>query len=177
MWELVKLNTDHTSIKSLFAPSEIAARLSYCSGSKSFKAEVRYSPAGVVLTFSALDLTKVMAVSVLSEVNGEGTSTARVLTLLSILRKNWNPRVTHHWHDKKLMKSDLENAPPHVSSCNGWSFWGWTCNLWRKSIKVKFPVHIASMTYACEETPKINAWTPKSLIRKQQREVWKDTTA
>lgn len=69
-----------TSIKSLFAPSEMAARLSYCSGSKSFKAAVRYSPAGVVLAFSEPDFTKATVPSVLSAANGEGiTSIERPL--------------------------------------------------------------------------------------------------
>lgn len=60
----------HTSINSLFAPSEMAARLSYCSGSNSFKAAVRYSPAGVVF-FSESDLTKATVPSVFSTTNGE----------------------------------------------------------------------------------------------------------
>lgn len=72
-----------TSIKSLFAPSEIAARLSYCSGSKSFRAEVRYSPAGVVLTISVPDLTNATALSVLSDAKGtETTSPGRPLVLV-----------------------------------------------------------------------------------------------
>lgn len=71
-----------TSIKSLLAPSEIAARLSYCSGSKSFRAEVRYSPAGVVLTISVPVLTNAIALSVFSEAKGETPSPGRPLALV-----------------------------------------------------------------------------------------------
>ena len=66
----------------------MAARLSYCSGSKSFRAAVRYYPAGVVLTLSGPDLTKATVPSVLSADNGEGTtSIERPLLLLSFLYK------------------------------------------------------------------------------------------
>jgi hypothetical protein len=46
-----------TSIKSLLAPSAIAANPSNWSGSKSMSADVRYSPAGVVFASSLLDFT------------------------------------------------------------------------------------------------------------------------
>lgn len=78
--------TTHTSIKSLFAPSEMAARLSCCSGSKSFKAEVRYSPAGVVLTLSEPDFTKATVPSVLSAASaGDEGTTSIECPLLSFL--------------------------------------------------------------------------------------------
>lgn len=38
----------------------MAARPSYCSGSKSLRAAVKYSPAGVVFTISELDFTTVI---------------------------------------------------------------------------------------------------------------------
>lgn len=77
----------HTSIRSLLAPSEMAARLSYCSGSKSLRAEVRYSPAGVFYTLSRLGLTKATVPSVLSEAKGKvATSPEGPFTLvLSVL--------------------------------------------------------------------------------------------
>ena len=75
----------HTSIKSLFAPSEMAACPSYWSGSKSFKAAVRYSPAGVLLTNSEPVLTRATVPSFLSVAKGEGrTSTERELVLLPL---------------------------------------------------------------------------------------------
>nr|GMD53489.1 hypothetical protein Iba_chr11cCG3130 [Ipomoea batatas] len=50
---------------------DMAARLSYCSGSKSFKADVRYSPAGVLLIFSVPGLTKATVPSDLSDTKGK----------------------------------------------------------------------------------------------------------
>lgn len=81
-----KLILYHTSIKSLFAPSEMVARLSYFSGSKLFRAAVRYSPAGVVLTFSPPDFIKATVPSLFSLARGrELTSTERPRLLLSLL--------------------------------------------------------------------------------------------
>lgn len=85
-----------TSIKSLLAPSEIAARLSYCSGSKSFRAAVRYSPAGVVLTKSVPVLTNVIALSFFSEARGEPPTPGRPLALvLSFLLKRIQMEDSH----------------------------------------------------------------------------------
>lgn len=67
----------------------MTARLSYCSGLKSLRAAVRYSPAGVVLIFSELDLTKATVPSVLSADNGKGaTSTGSPLLLSFLCKKN-----------------------------------------------------------------------------------------
>jgi len=55
-----------TSIKSLLAPSAIAANPSNWSGSKSISADVRYSPAGVVFASSLLDFTIAPLIPVLS---------------------------------------------------------------------------------------------------------------
>lgn len=75
----------HTSINSLLAPSEMVARPSYLSGSKSFRAEVRYSPAGVVLAFSGPALTKAVLPSILLVVEKGAASAERPLPELSFL--------------------------------------------------------------------------------------------
>ena len=103
--ELIMILTKHTSINSLFAPSEIAARLSYCSGSNSFKAAVRYSPAGVVF-FSESDLTKATVPSVFSAANGE-VVTSIVRLLLSFLFKI-NKRVAQPYNQIRLKKKKKE---------------------------------------------------------------------
>lgn len=54
----------------MFAPSAIVAKLSYCAGSKSIRAAVKYSPAGVVF-FSEPDFTSAPVVSVLSIDDGD----------------------------------------------------------------------------------------------------------
>jgi hypothetical protein len=57
MHENEELISNLTSIRSLFAPS-VAADASAGSGLNSFKALVKYSPAGVVFIFSALGFAR-----------------------------------------------------------------------------------------------------------------------
>lgn len=67
----------------------MVARLSYFSGSKLFKAAVRYSPAGVVLTFSLPDLIKATVPSFFSFAGSRAlTSSECPLLLLSLLVVN-----------------------------------------------------------------------------------------
>lgn len=106
----------------------MTARLSYCSGLKSLRAAVRYSPAGVVLIFSELDLTKAIVPSVLSADNGKGaTSTGSPLLLLSFLcKKNHRiqkttieePRKESH---KKIITIKLY-LNTHLAMSRGWTF-------------------------------------------------------
>lgn len=78
-----------TNIKSLFAPSAMVARLSYCSGSKSINAAVKYSPAGVFFTFSESDLTRATVLSLFSVADTNGTSIGcpLLLSFLPLYRK------------------------------------------------------------------------------------------
>ena len=111
----------------------MTARLSYCSGLKSLRAAVRYSPAGVVLIFSELDLTKATVPSVLSADNGKGaTSTGSPLLLLSFLckknhriqkttieepRKESHKKISH----KKIITIKLY-LNTHLAMSRGWIF-------------------------------------------------------
>jgi len=69
----------------LFAPSAMAARPSYSSGSKSFNAAVKYSPAGVVFTKSVPDFTNVIAPLFLFGVDGKATASAEYPSPLLVL--------------------------------------------------------------------------------------------
>lgn len=122
-------DSEHTSIRSLFAPSEMAARLSYCSGSNSLRAAVRYSPAGVVLTCSPPDLTNAMVPWLLSRAKGEGGILAERPSLLSVLSKIiWKRKnkilINTPKKTQKKYKHSLEHKKLYLPKSRAWALTG-----------------------------------------------------